>query len=136
MKKLYFILENIWFSLPQKIRFLLVGGFNTVFTYIFFALLVLVLGVSYKIAIVVCYIISTNVSIFTQRYYVFKSFGNFKQEYIKAWEVYAIALLFNYTFMYIAVDILNANELISQALFTIIVIIITYIMHKYYTFKK
>ena len=29
--KLYLWAENIWFKLPQKLRFLLVGGFNTVF---------------------------------------------------------------------------------------------------------
>ena len=136
MIKLYFILENIWFKIPQKIRFLLVGGFNTVFSFGLFALMVSILGISYKFAIVLGYIISTNVSIFTQRYYVFRSFGNLKQEYIKAWKVYIITMLINYMFMYIAVDILRANELISQALFAIIIVIITYIMHKYYTFKK
>lgn len=136
MKKLYFILENIWFKLPQKLRFLLVGGFNTIFSYILFAFMVSILGISYKIALIIGYIISTNVSIFTQRYYVFKSFGNLKQEYIKAWEVYMTTMLLNYVFMYIAVDMLNANELISQAVFTIIIVIITYIMHKYYTFRK
>ena len=136
MKKIYFKLEKFWFNIPQKLRFLLVGGFNTVFTYVFFVLLVSVLDISYKIAIVVCYIISTNVSIFTQRYYVFRSFGNLKQEYIKAWKVYITTMLLNYMFMYIAVDILKANELISQALFSTIIVIITYIMHKYYTFKK
>ena len=98
--------------------------------------MVSILGISYKIALIIGYIISTNVSIFTQRYYVFKSFGNLKQEYIKAWEVYMTTMLLNYVFMYIAVDMLNANELISQAVFTIIIVIITYIMHKYYTFRK
>ena len=136
MIKVYFILENIWFKIPQKIRFLLVGGFNTVFSFCLFAFMVSVLEISYKIAIVLGYIISTNVSIFTQRYYVFKSFGNLKQEYIKAWKVYITTMLLNYMFMYIAVDILNVNELISQAIFAIIIVIMTYIMHKYYTFKK
>ena len=31
--KLYFEIENIWFKLPEKLRYLLVGGFNTVFAY-------------------------------------------------------------------------------------------------------
>ena len=36
---IYKKVENIWFKLNQKIRFLLVGGFNTVFAYVVFALL-------------------------------------------------------------------------------------------------
>ena len=136
MKKIYFKLEKFWFNIPQKLRFLLVGGFNTVFSFGLFAFMVSILEISYKFAIVIGYIISTNVSIFTQRYYVFRSFGNLKQEYIKAWKVYITTMLLNYMFMYIAVDILKANELISQALFSTIIVIITYIMHKYYTFKK
>ena len=37
--KLYLWAENIWFKLPQKLRFLLVGGFNTVFAYSILALI-------------------------------------------------------------------------------------------------
>ena len=37
--KLYLWAENIWFELPQKLRFLLVGGFNTVFAYSILALI-------------------------------------------------------------------------------------------------
>lgn len=38
MIKLYRKIENRWFGLPQKIRFLLVGGFNTFLAYLLFIL--------------------------------------------------------------------------------------------------
>ncbi|MBR1904768.1 MAG: hypothetical protein IJ824_06310, partial [Alphaproteobacteria bacterium] len=31
--KLYLWAENIWFRFPEKLRYLLVGGFNTVLAY-------------------------------------------------------------------------------------------------------
>ena len=37
--ELYKKIERIWFTINQKIRFLLVGGFNTVFAYGVFAAL-------------------------------------------------------------------------------------------------
>ena len=42
--KLYLWAENIWFKLPQKLRFLLVGGFNTVLAYSILALLLWLFG--------------------------------------------------------------------------------------------
>ena len=33
IKKLYLWAEKIWFKIPEKTRFVLVGGFNTVFAY-------------------------------------------------------------------------------------------------------
>lgn len=84
MIRLYRMLENVWFGWPQKLRFLLTGGFNTVFSYGLFVLMVAAIGIPYKIAIAAGYIISTNVSIFTMRYYVFRSKGSLKKEYAKA----------------------------------------------------
>lgn len=79
MIRLYRMLENVWFGWPQKLRFLLTGGFNTVFSYGLFVLMVAAIGIPYKIAIAAGYIISTNVSIFTMRYYVFRSKGSLKR---------------------------------------------------------
>ena len=105
MIRLYRMLENVWFGWPQKLRFLLTGGFNTVFSYGLFVLMVAAIGIPYKIAIAAGYIISTNVSIFTMRYYVFRSKGSLKKEYAKAWGVYLTTMLINYAAMYAMVDL-------------------------------
>ena len=98
--KLYLWAENIWFKLPQKLRFLLVGGFNTVFAYAVLALLLwLFEGLNKKLnlnflpvfvanfSLFVQYVITINVSFATMRYYVFQSHGNWKQEFLKAFSV-------------------------------------------------
>ncbi|MBP5398812.1 MAG: GtrA family protein [Alphaproteobacteria bacterium] len=136
MLKLYKFIEDIWFKLPQKLRFLLVGGFNTVFAYLLFVFLVVVLQISYKAALIINYIIAVNVSIFTMRYYVFRSFGNLMKEYTKAWGVYITTLLLNYVAMYIMVDMCKINELVGQAVYTVLITFFTYFMHKYVSFAK
>ncbi len=134
--RLYRKIENFWFTWPQKLRFLLVGGFNTVFSYLLFVLMVAGLGISYKIAIAAGYVISTNVSIFTMRYYVFRSHGKLKNEYAKAWGVYLSTMLLNYLSMYLMVDIFAMNELLAQGIYTVCITVFTYLMHKYVSFRQ
>lgn len=136
MIRLYRLLEKIWFGWPQKLRFLLVGGFNTVFSYGLFVLMVAAIGIPYKIAIAVGYVISTNVSIFTMRYYVFRSKGSLKKEYAKAWGVYLTTMLINYAAMYAMVDLGAVNELLAQGIYTVLITVFTYLMHKYFSFTK
>ena len=136
MIRLYRMLENVWFGWPQKLWFLLTGGFNTVFSYGLFVLMVAAIGIPYKIAIAAGYIISTNVSIFTMRYYVFRSKGSLKKEYAKAWGVYLTTMLINYAAMYAMVDLGAVNELLAQGIYTVLITVFTYLMHKYFSFAK
>ena len=136
MIKLYKFLENIWFLLPRQLRFLLVGGFNTVFSYVLFAFLIVIVNMPYKFALVLNYVIAVNLSIFTMRYYVFRSFGDFWKEYCKAWMVYVLVLFLNYVAMYTMVDIYKMNELVAQAVYTFFITFFIYFMHKYVSFAK
>ena len=134
MLHLYKKVEDIWFRLPQKLRFLLVGGFNTAFSYLLFVFMVTIIALSYKAALIICYIITINISIFTMRHYVFRSSKRLLHEYSKALGVYLSILLINYITMYIMVDICKINELIAQGIYTISITIFTYLMHKYVSF--
>ena len=84
MIKTYKYLENIWFKINQKIRFLLVGGFNTTTSFILYYLFLYITQGREQISLLLMNIININISIVTMRYYVFQSHGDFKQEYLKA----------------------------------------------------
>ena len=136
MIQIYKNLETKWFSFPQQLRFLLVGGFNTVWAYILFILFIAVLRIPYQIGLIIQYILTVNISIFTMRYYVFRSHGSLKKEYLKAWNTYLSMLIFNYVFLYFLIEIFNINVLFSQAVYVIISTIITFCLHKYYSFRQ
>ena len=137
MFALYKKTEAIWFAkLPQKVRFLLVGGFNTVAAYLIFLSLYFLTGNRYVVSVVLQYIISINISIVTMRYYVFRSHGNFTAEYLKAGMVYVYMLGFNLLWLYVFIDLLEINALISQAAYLTVSTAMTYIFHKYFSFKK
>ena len=135
--ELYFKIENLWFKMvPEKLRFLLVGGFNTVFAYAVYAFLLVVLRLPYLLALVIQYFITVNVSIATMRYYVFRSKGDVIKEFLKAWSVY-ICLFFANTFgLAFLVEVCKINELWAQGIYLTFSTIVTYILHKYFSFKK
>lgn len=136
MIELYKKIEKIWFKFNQKIRFLLVGGFNTVFSYLVFAGLYEMIGLHYNLALIIQYFITVNVSFVTMRYYVFQSNGVFKAEYIKAIGVYVLMFFFNAFALNFFVVVLGFYPLLGQALYLILSTIITYILHKNFSFKK
>lgn len=134
--ELYKKVEGFWFKVGQKLRFLLVGGFNTVFAYAVFAFLFALLGLPYLWALTIQYFITVNVSILTMRYYVFRSQGNFLKEYGKAWTVYIGMWLFNSAGLTVLIEWCGINELKAQALYITIATIMTYLLHKYFSFHK
>jgi putative flippase GtrA len=134
--RLYQKLEQWWFSLPQQGRYLLVGGFNTVFAYGMFALLAAGIGIPYLPALVLQYLITVNVSVLTMRYYVFRSRGNAVREWLKGWTVYLGMFVFNSVFLAFLVEICHLGELVGQAVYLSVSTVLTYFLHKYFSFRR
>ena len=135
MKNWYKKLEEIWFtSVPEKLRFVLVGGFNTSCSYLLFLLILLVFR--YQITLILSYALGINISIFTMRYFVFRAKGKILPQYIKAGTSYLMIIPTNYLFLYIFTDVLKIEVRLSQALFTIISAITIYYLHKNVNFKS
>lgn len=136
MKDIYSKAEKRWFDLPQKIRFLLTGGFNTVISYLLFLLLFEGCRINYNPALIIQYIISINLSILTMRYFVFESRGNFMREYFKAWGAYLLIFLFNLLWLNITDIFFKIYPAASQMVYIILATIITYLAHKHFSFRK
>lgn len=135
MKKLYFALERVWFKWPQKVRFLLVGGFNTVVGYGLFVALYFLFAQRYLSALFVQYFITISLSFITMRYYVFQSHGNIKKEYIKTFGVYVWMWALNMAGLFVLVDCFGSNALGAQIVCLIVCTILTYLLHKHFSFK-
>lgn len=146
--KLYMWAENLWFRFPQKLRYLLVGGFNTVFSYAVLALLLWLFGninieqgfnfdekIVANASLFVQYALCINVSFLTMRYYVFQSHGNWKKEFVKAWSVYIFLYFINAPIMTFLM-FLGLQPLVAQAVYLIFSTVVTFILHKYYSFRK
>ena len=146
MKRLYLWVEKIWFKFPQKMRFLLVGGFNTVFAYLVLNLLNILFGLLLKdvfspvvianLALIIQYILTINVSFITMRYYVFQSHGNWRKEWLKAWSVYIFLYLINAPILTFMMAVLGWSTWLAQGVYLVFSTIVTFLLHKYYSFRK
>ena len=65
--KVFWTLWHFWFKLPDKVRFVLVGGFNACVQYVLYVLFLWMMGKAYyQAALVLSWILSTFSSFTTQ----------------------------------------------------------------------
>ncbi|MCL2331309.1 MAG: GtrA family protein [Proteobacteria bacterium] len=142
MLKLYKELEDKWFAISEKLRYLMVGGFNTVAAYVIFTALYFLLrqvfGVVllYGLTLIMQNVISINISIFTMRWFVFHSRGNLWKEYKRAARVYTAMGILNYVWLLASHWLFDMRAPIAQLIFLVFSTIATYILHKYFSFRK
>lgn len=134
MIKNYRKIENRWFELPQQVRFLATGGFNTAISYFLF------IGteqfINYNAALFLTYLLSVNLSIFTMRYYVFRAKGSITAQYCKAAGTYTGMILSNYAALWLMIENWQWPAWLAQAAFTILSTGIIYLLHKYINFRN
>ncbi len=150
--KAYKIIESIWFKINQKIRFILVGGFNTLTSFLLYYMFLYLTQGREQVSLLLMNIININISITTMRYYVFQSQGNFKQEYLKAFSSYIVLYFINTGLLAFFVKIVkikeklspqnilqeipNLDKAIAQLCCIIIITVLTFFVHKYFSFRK
>lgn len=126
-----------WFSLSDKIRFLLVGAFNATISFIIFSLICYIIGEEYyQISLISSWIISSIVSFTTQKYLVFNIEGNIIKQYCKCCTTWAFSYLINATILEIFVQKLNMNVYYAQIMATLFCAIFTYILFKTFAFRR
>lgn len=121
----------------EKIKYLIIGFWNTIFGISCFIGLYYLLNkfIYYQIIVVVSYIIGITNNYICYKLFVFKTKGSYLREYFRFYLVYVPALLINLGLLYIAVQQFKAKVVFAQVIITLIIIIISYLGHKYFTFK-
>jgi putative flippase GtrA len=121
----------------QKLRFLLVGAWNTAFGYGLFAGLYLWLGqeIHYLIILLLAHAVSVTNAFLGHRYLVFRSQGPIVWEFMRFNLSYLGALLLGMAGMPFLIEVCGLYPLHAQAMLLVIGLIFSYIAHKYYSFK-
>ncbi len=131
---------NWWFRLPDKLRFLLVGGFNATVSYILYVLMILWWGAQYyQMALMWSWIISSFSSFTTQKIFVFCTRGKWSKwikEYIKCLGVWVTSYIINAVILELLVNGIKMNPYIGQIIATACTTITGYILMKYFAFNN
>jgi putative flippase GtrA len=123
--------------LPEKLRFLLIGGANTAFGLFAFAALYFLLpeSVHYLIILVLANFVSVLFAYFMLKIFVFQTKGSYLKEFVRCYSVYLSILGLNAVLLFICVSLLHFPVLLSQIGVTVLLVIYSYIGHKKFSFR-
>lgn len=134
-------------SFWQLARYLLVGGFNTLFGYALFALLNWAFtgmgSYSYMYAAVLGNLIAISVAFLGYKWFVFRTHGNYLAEWIRCLGVYGTSMLIGLAGLPILVTILRRHlhqpELapyIAAAIMVPVTVLFSFLGHKNISFRQ
>lgn len=121
----------------EKLRFLLIGGYNTVFLYVLFTASYLALGEQhYLLAYVLSYVVALVSGYILQRIIVFRVKGNVLIDFFRYSLVQLTAFLVNLALLPLLVEFFHLNPLVAQGIIIVITVVGSYFAHRYFSFRR
>jgi putative flippase GtrA len=123
--------------LNDKIRYLLIGGYNTIIGYGVFVALWLLWGQSlhYIGVLVFSHVISVTNAFFAYRILVFRKKGGAWGDFFKFNMVYLGAFGFNLLALPVLIEGAGFHPLVAQALLVVVTVVASYVLHRRFSFK-
>ncbi len=121
----------------EQILYLAVGAWNTLFGYALWALLQYLLGshIYYLLVLVLAWFPAVLNAYLCYRYIVFHSRGKIRWELPRFSLVYVLTLCVNLVALPILLRVLPFSIYVTQILFTAVVVVLSYLSHKYFSFR-
>ena len=133
------------FFADERVRFLLVGGFNTAFGYLVFVAIDLTLGRALRLdgnpvwasiaSLALSHIVATIPAFILYRRFVFKVRGNVLLDMVRFQAVYVVPLSINFVVLPFLVW-LGWPAILAQAAIVIVNVVINYFGHKHISFRR
>jgi len=122
----------------QKIRYLLVGFYNTVLGYLVFLLIFYYFSstINHSLLLGICHLIGTTHNFFSYNTFVFKIKNISLRHYFKFNFVYLFTFILNVSMFMILTKGMKWNLYLSQALIVMLLAVLGYILNKYYSFSN
>lgn len=120
----------------QKLRFILVGGLNTIIGFLSYFLFLYIFEVNYTLSLFISHVIGVINSYFWNKNYTFNVKKGSKGMILKFIFLYFSTFLINYAILTLLVEIVKINPIISQLVSLTITTIVSFIGQKYWSFKE
>jgi putative flippase GtrA len=124
----------------ERVRFLIVGGINTVVGYGVFALFELFLGryIGYLGSLYSSYALATMLAFYLHRRFTFRAStsGKVVVDFLRFQSVYVVSLLVNTAALLLLVVLFGLKPLVAQAIIVVITTAISYLGHKWFSFRR
>ena len=125
-------------QIHRLVRFLITGGWNTVFGIGVYSLLLWLFEgkVNYLILMVPSSILAITNAYICYKLFVFKTKGNILREYFRFYLVYGVSNLLSFGIMFCLVEGMKIKPIIAQFPCVAIITIFSYVSHHNFSFKK
>jgi putative flippase GtrA len=133
-------------STREVVRYLMVGGFNTVFGYGCFAAFNMALeplgAHAYLLASLLANLVAISVAFLGYKWFVFRTRGNYLREWLRCMAVYSTTILVTLAGMPIVVTLLRHTRFgkhapyIAAAVMALVTIALGYLGHKHISFRR
>jgi putative flippase GtrA len=127
-----------WWHLPQKLRFLAAGAYNTAFGYAVFATLYWFLGerLNYLVIGLASYIISVVSAYAIYRLLVFRALDSVPASFFRFNLSQVTALGCGMFGLYLLVQVFHVHPLVAQACVLILSVGVTFVLHSKFSFRN
>lgn len=124
----------------ERVRFLLVGGTNTVVGYGLFAVLELAIGrqVGYLVSLYISYALAVALAFVLHRRFTFRvtGSGSLVVDFLRFASVYVVTLAINTVALPLLVEVGGLTPLVAQAIVVVVTTVISYFGHKLFSFRR
>lgn len=124
----------------ERIRFLLVGGFNTVFGYALFVVFELLIGrtLGYFVSLYAAYVVAVVVAFLLHRHFTYRvtGTGNVIIDLLRFASVSLVALAVNTVALPVLVELAGLQPIVAQAIIVVVTTLISYFGHKLFSFRR
>ena len=122
----------------QKIRYLLAGGWNTIFGYSLGVSLYVLLspGLNTFVIAILANVIAISMSFLTYKVFVFRTTGEWLREYLRSYVSYGSTAVLGVFLFWFLVDVFGMNIWLTQLLCITMTATLSYFANKYFTFKR
>lgn len=122
----------------ERIRYLLVGVWNTLFGFLLFVGLVVSFGdrVHYTLLLVVSHVICVLAAFAAYRWLVFKVRGGIWLDLLRFWSVYAAAMAVNLVALPLLVRVVGLDVIVAQAGLVVATVVTTYVLNRRFSFRR
>lgn len=131
------MLNNLYKKYKEIINYLIFGGLTTVVSIVTYALFAKVFNIDYLISNVLSWVLAVLFAYITNKIFVFESKSKKNVKEITSFFFFRIiSLVMEMIILYIFVDMLHIDDLITKIIAQVIVIVANYVFSKVFVFKK
>jgi putative flippase GtrA len=122
----------------ERVRFVLVGGFNTVFGYAVFVALETLAHIPYLASLYGSYAIATMIAFVLHRRVTYRRSGTGRVlvDFVRFQGVYVVSLVINTIALPLLVELAHWKPTVAQAVIVVITSTVSYFGHKFFSFRR